>query len=668
MKYLLTIILVLSILPLAADEFVVLSFQKAANDISAITIKNKRTDDNDELCAIIKVRSDLQNLRFTASTPIVGSVEWINGEYWVYLSAGTRQLDVFTEGFIKFSYTFPERIEMGSVYILALSSKTGGNVETGKGSLNITSTPENITVGIDGFPDLFKETPCSFEDYRVGNYQFTFRRSRYHPLDSIITIEDKTQKQINVTLRPKWGNLSIVTNTEETSFTINGRNYTGKNLLLKEELNGLDPGDYIIDISKEKYKPQQLNITIKEGDNQHHEINLIPITTSLIINSIPSGAAILIDETAVGSSPYSGQWIIGSHNLQVSKEGYITEELVIELSADKANQQTITLKSHAKIKIESDPSGASVSINGKNIGKTPLHTEVVSGENHLELSKENYITKKARIVIKASDTYSYILEKQNYQLKVSSDPADANIVIYGESKGRTPKELDLVSGRYKITIEKDQYFRRTKRVNLTTNERLSVKLIKRLKGSIGGNIGLTENGYETAKLGFDLGWTYAKANRLYTGIGINYGITEKIEEHNRYTEKIIERSAYAGLNLTRLETDGFVETKMNTYYARLGVVISRPSLVLHLNFGLSDITGYEVYVADGTYKSKTKADLNLGNQFIDLESKIDKTSTVYGVGMILPLGEIYLSADYWVSNNFVNYSPKYMIGVGLLFK
>jgi len=668
LNYLLTIILVLLMLPSVADEFVVLSFQKVANDISAITIKNKRNDDNDELCAIIKVRSDLKNLRFTASTPVVGSVEWKNGEYWVYLSAGTRQLDVFTEGFIKFSYTFPERIERGSVYILALSSKMGGNVETGKGSLNITSTPKNITVGIDGFPDLYKETPCSFENYRAGNYQFTFRRKRYHPLDSIITIEDNTQKQINITLRPKWGNLSIVTNTEETSFTMNGRNYTGKNLLLKEELNGLDPGEYSIAISKEKYMPQQLNVTIKEGDNQYHEINLTPITTNLSINTIPTGAAILIDETAVGNSPYSAQWIIGSHKVQISKDGYIAEEIMIDLTANKNAHQTIELKSHARIKIESEPSGASVKINGKNIGKTPLRTEVVSGENYIALSKENYISKEEQIVIKASDTYHYVLEKQKYRLKVESSPSEATLKVNGVVKGQTPKEMNLISGKYKITAEKDQYSRKIKRIDLTSDKTLLLKLPKRMNGIFGGNISISENGYETAKFGLDLGWTYPKARRLFTGIGINYGFTKKIEEHTKYSDKIIQGSSYANLYLSRLETDGFVETKINTYYVRLGVVASRPFFELHLNFGLSDITGYEVFVSNATYTSKSSQDLYVGNKFIDLESKIDKTEAVYGIGIILPFGDVYLSADYWISNNFVTFSPKYMLGIGVIMK
>ncbi|HFB62351.1 MAG TPA: hypothetical protein ENJ69_05145, partial [Bacteroidetes bacterium] len=93
------------------NGFKVLSFRKVPNDLSAIQNKFKRYDDNDALCALVKVRSDVPGLRFSASNPIVGNVEKRQGEYWVYLSAGTRQLYVFTEGFIKLAYMFPERIE-----------------------------------------------------------------------------------------------------------------------------------------------------------------------------------------------------------------------------------------------------------------------------------------------------------------------------------------------------------------------------------------------------------------------------------------------------------------------------------------------------------------------------------------------------------------------------
>jgi len=115
MKHILITLLLLAFsTTLFADKFVVKSFKRIDNKI--LLNKDKRTDANGDLCAIVLVRTSLIGLGMSASTPVEGNVNWREGDYWVYLSAGTRMIKFFK----KEEYTFPQRIEKGKFYILEL--------------------------------------------------------------------------------------------------------------------------------------------------------------------------------------------------------------------------------------------------------------------------------------------------------------------------------------------------------------------------------------------------------------------------------------------------------------------------------------------------------------------------------------------------------------------
>ncbi len=649
-----------------ADEFKIISFQKDNTDIAAIINDFKRLDDNDEICAIIKVRTDLSGLGFTSSSNIVGNVIFKNGEYWVYVSGGTRQLSVFSDGFIKLSYNLPEEIVGGAVYLLALSAKSGGVMQTGKGTLIITSNPDVVDVSIDGFPDLIKQTPCSFENYMAGRYRFSFQRDRYNRFDSVITIEKNIQKQINVTLTPSWGNLIVTSNIENTEFIINNKNYKGNSLQLSGEILGLDPGTYKLLATKENHRNKEIDIIVNTGKTNNYDIILVPIKTAFTLTTQPSGASIYIDNIFHGESPLTSEsLIIGNHNIRVAKKGYIDENRDINLIENENEILNISLRNHTDISIKSSPSGAKVFINNDYKGKTPLSCDVISGESTISIKKDNHKTINETINITAANTYEYNLTRESYKLKVLSNPSSANVKIDGVNKGVTPLEVDLAYNDYSITVEKDKHIRRSKNIELDKNETINFKLSKKFLGYLGMLYVPPKNEYEFYKVGFDLGWSYKKAPRLMTGIAYNYGYDKDITSSLPSNVVGIEKSDYPGLYTNNMDVDGFIEQKVNTYLLRLGLIVSRPALfVISISAGLYTATGYDVYTADNYYSTQSYPDLSKGDRFIETNSKHDISKLIYGCGILLPLGNFYLSGDYMLSNNFVNFGPEYMIGFG----
>ena len=84
MKRIFLIILLASIYLFGAAEFKVVSFEKDLNDKSATNEDTKLIDVNGNVCALVKVQTDLKDLIFE-STLLEKSLPPKSGEYWVYL-------------------------------------------------------------------------------------------------------------------------------------------------------------------------------------------------------------------------------------------------------------------------------------------------------------------------------------------------------------------------------------------------------------------------------------------------------------------------------------------------------------------------------------------------------------------------------------------------------
>ena len=653
------------------NAFKVVSFHKVPNDISAIQNKYKRYDDNDMLCAIIKVRSDIPNLRFSASNPIVGNVEKRQGEYWVYLSAGTRQLYVFTEGFIKLAYTFPVRIEKGTVYLLELTSVNPLGIETGKGSLDFTSKPDSVEVTIDGFPDLVKQTPCSFVNYRTGSYKFTLKRHRYQALDTVIHIDRNVRKDIFIRLKPKWGNL-VVTSTDTVPyvFQINGQRYFGKRLDLTGEKNGLNAGDYMLRVSAAHHYDTSLNVHLVPGDTTFLVLGLKPVFTTLRVITDPPGADVLLDGRYLGKSPLAQKVVVGKHALRLAYKGFAEEKRELSLQKGEEKLVDIALKQYVPVRISSLPSGALVYVDDDFRGNTPVTIKMRPGKHLVEVKKDFYDEIRDTVDLRGAKDLAYNLSKTKYRLQVSTKPAGATVYLNGKAKGTTPETFLLEFGNYKIHVEKKGYISKSKSVALKNNTRVSFSLRRRLLGYLSAVFIFPHTEYEQYKLGGEIGWTYRNAPYFMTAVGYARGYTDDLPGSLPDEVKMIDVTEYKGLSVHGLPSDGFAEKETNIFYVKGGVVISKPfTMVVNGTVGLYHQQGYTVYISDNRYSPAYGFgdDINPDDKFMDSQNLETQVTPFFGFGFQMKVNHFYFFGDYWISNTFNNQGSVLSLGVGLAF-
>lgn len=118
---LIVIFCVISAEMLMGQSFSVVSYSSNPSDLSART--ESRTDLNGVKCGLVKVRCVLDGVTFKGN--VIGDVQLRDGEYWVYMSNGSKKLSVFHPKLLPIDIDLEslcnETVNSSSTYILTLS-------------------------------------------------------------------------------------------------------------------------------------------------------------------------------------------------------------------------------------------------------------------------------------------------------------------------------------------------------------------------------------------------------------------------------------------------------------------------------------------------------------------------------------------------------------------
>ena len=88
-------------------------------------------------------------------------------------------------------------------------------------------------------------------------------------------------------------------------------------------ISGLAPGEYTLTIEKEGYAPYHQNVTVSAGRPTLVTATLLPLTGSMRIHSMPSGATVLVNGTEAGVTPLVIDDLLpGAYAVSIAKSGY----------------------------------------------------------------------------------------------------------------------------------------------------------------------------------------------------------------------------------------------------------------------------------------------------------------------------------------------------------
>ncbi|MDK2785353.1 MAG: hypothetical protein PWQ80_32 [Thermotoga sp.] len=275
------------------------------------------------------------------------------------------------------------------------------------GTLIVDSDPPGMTVYVDG--SYRGKTPITMT-VDEGTHYVTVYFENYTFYKEVYVGENQT---VRVVARLPFAKLSLSSSPSGADVYING-DYRGKTPLT---LN-LSPGNYSLTFRKEGYREETRYITLGEGESRSIHIDLKPLRATLRLRTDPVGVDVYIDGRYAGTTSESGLTIVldpGTYSIRLEKEGYETDSFTVNLKAGEEKEVFRRLEEKvvfSEVRIETQPSGATVYLNGYYHGETPVTIYVQTGTYEITIVKPGYRTIVKTVTFDEKEEYfKFILSR-----------------------------------------------------------------------------------------------------------------------------------------------------------------------------------------------------------------------------------------------------------------
>ncbi|RLQ22331.1 PEGA domain-containing protein [Seongchinamella sediminis] len=294
---------------------------------------------------------------------------------------------------------------------------------------------------------------------RPGDYRIEAGAAGYHPLTTEVTVTDSDSQSVELQLRPLPGLVSIESQPAGARVIVDDQ-HLGDTPLADLALVAGERG---IVIEAERYLPlhRQFEVSGRQLPQQL-SVALEPAWAEVSINSAPAGAQILIDGEVAGTTPAVLEVLQGEHQLMLQQAAFANWQQDLEIVAGQDQDLgTVTLQPAAgMLQLSSRPSGANVTLNGEFQGQTPLELEITPGRSHrLAVFKPGYRRHSETVQLEAAsrDSRSISLRAQLGEVRFTISPADAEVRVNGQPRGRGSQVLALPAVAHRVEISLPGY-------------------------------------------------------------------------------------------------------------------------------------------------------------------------------------------------------------------
>ncbi len=188
---------------------------------------------------------------------------------------------------------------------------------------------------------------------------------------------------------------------------------------------------------------------------------LLSAHSLLIVVTAENPAQVSVSGLAL---PFGGRYLLrpGEYEVSASAQGY--HPLLTTVTVDQQDSQTLELIMQplpGLLSVDSLPAGARVSIDGETVGTTPLQDlPVAAGEHILLLQAERYQSAEQPLLVTGRNIAQQLqlqLAPAWAEISVDSLPPGADILVDGESVGRTPATLEILQGERQVILQLATY-------------------------------------------------------------------------------------------------------------------------------------------------------------------------------------------------------------------
>jgi hypothetical protein len=421
----------------------------------------------------------------------------------VSIESQPKDANIYLDG--KYAGTTPERIQSiipGTHEIKVKMDEYDAwsetvNIEAGKeniitvvlqrstGSLMVESDPTNAIIFVDG--KEIGTTPEIIMSSAKGTHTVEVRMDGYDIWKENVEIEPGTENSLTAILQVKTGSLNIKSKPSGGTIFLDGKE-TGTT---PDNIKDLKPGTHMVEVRIDGYENWTENVEVSADQEKHLTAEPQQLTGALNIKSEPSKAMIIVDGNEVGNTPANITDLVpGKHLVEIRMEGYENWNESVDIEHSKEADLTAVLQQlTGSLNIKSEPSKATIIIDGNEVGDTPANiTDLVPGKHLVEVRMEGYEGWSESVIIEPGKkaTLTAVLQQLTGSLNIKSKPSKAMIIVDGNEVGDTPANItDLVPGKHLVAVRKEGYEDWTESVDIEySKESALTALLQMIPGTL----------------------------------------------------------------------------------------------------------------------------------------------------------------------------------------
>ena len=334
-------------------------------------------------------------------------------------------------------------------------------------------------------------------ELKPGDYTATISAPRYQDAETQFSVAGKgLQETISFELIPNWAEIEITSEPEGANISIDG------------ELAGTTPavieilaGTREIQLQKLAYEDHNLTLEVHALEAQKLDtVRLTPAAGVLTLESVPSQATVLVNNTYRGLTPLTLSLKPGeTHDIVISKPGFESSRLTKRLDPGTTDQQRVQLSnSSGLVHFQIAPENAQLSINGELVGPGSQSLTLAERPQTIQVKLDGYETFETEITprkgLEQAVQVALLTEAEaraarmprQYRSRVGLemqlvDPSKAGIFTVGSSRrdsGRRANETEQ-----QVKLDRALYIAKTE----TTNAQFRLFTAEHNSGAVQGN-------------------------------------------------------------------------------------------------------------------------------------------------------------------------------------
>jgi serine/threonine-protein kinase len=339
--------------------------------------------------------------------------------------------------------------------------------------LSISSNPSQAVLFIN--EDSVGVTPVT--DYTIppGSTRVKIDKKGFRVIDTLLVLEESQTESLDIKLRaipkPKPGKKSDIKPPEIVTGTLF---ITSRPEGATVHLDGvpagstpyrndkIKPGSYNVKIFREGYQEVSRRITVRRGQTVPLHVALRAFGF-LTVDSEPGDADVFVNGRKVAATPFTNQsYLPGEYEILIKKTGYEDFSTLITIKPSQPTNISKSLRRlRGTLRVLVRPYGT-IYIDGvkkaENMNRL-FSIDLQTGAHKITVEHGTLGTIEKEINIPANETTTLNFDfNQQFKITIITRPViGAEILVDGNSRGYTPKQLTLSIGKHTIEVRKNGY-------------------------------------------------------------------------------------------------------------------------------------------------------------------------------------------------------------------